>query len=334
MSSGEAPWWRADDGRGGDMKAVRFDEYGGVDVLEVREVEDPIAGAGEVLVAVKAAGINPGEIAIREGRLHSRWPATFPSGEGTDFAGVVRALGAGVSGLAVGDEVLGWTEERASQAELVVVSHEQLATKPTTVSWEVAGSLFVVGFAAYASVQAVAPQAGETVVVSAAAGGVGSAAVQLARRTGATVIGLAGEHNHDWLRSHEILPVTYGDGQAERIAEAAHGKIDAFIDTFGGGYVELAIELGVAPRRINTIIDYEAVERLGVNAQGTHAIASAPLLAELTGLVADGSLEIPIARTFPLEEVRDAYRELSARHSHGKIVLLPRDEKLSVLSPT
>jgi NADPH:quinone reductase-like Zn-dependent oxidoreductase len=305
------------------MKAVRFDEYGGVDVLNVREVEDPVAGAEEVLVAVKAAGINPGEIGIREGHLHERFPATFPSGQGTDLAGVVREVGAGVSAFAAGDEVLGWTEQRASQAELVVVPADQLTAKPPSVPWEVAGSLFIAGFAAYASVQAVAPQAGETVVVSAAAGGVGSVAVQLARRTGATVIGLAGERNHDWLRRHDIVPVAYGEGQAERIREAASGGVDAFIDTFGDGYVDLAIELGVAPRRINTIIDFEAVQRLGVQAQGTHSIASAPLLAELAKLVADGSLEIPIARTFPLEEVRDAFRELAARHSHGKIVLLP-----------
>ena len=305
------------------MKAVRFDEYGGVDVLEVREVEDPVAGPGQVLVAVKAAGVNPGEISIREGRLHERWPATFPSGEGTDLAGVVRAVGDGVTAFAVGDEVLGWTEERASHAELVVVPADQLTAKPASVSWEAAGSLFVVGLAGYASVQAVAPQAGETVVVSAAAGGVGSVAVQLARRAGATVIGLASEHNHDWLRNHDIVPVTYGDGQAERIRDAADGTIDAFMDTFGAGYVGLAIGLGVAPQRINTIIDYEAVQRLGVHGQGTHAIASAALLAELVQLVADGSLEIPIARTFALDQVRDAYRELALRHSHGKIVLLP-----------
>jgi NADPH:quinone reductase-like Zn-dependent oxidoreductase len=305
------------------MRAVRFDEYGGVDVLEVREVEDPVAGQGEVLVAVRAAGINPGEISIREGRLHERFPATFPSGEGTDFAGVVQALGDGVNAFAVGDEVLGWTEQRASHAELVVVPDDQLTAKPASVPWEVAGSLFVVGFAAYASVDAVAPQAGETVVVSAAAGGVGSVAVQLARRTGARVIGLAGEHNHDWLRRHDIVPVIYGEGQADRIREAAGDTVDAFIDTFGNGYVDLAIELGVAPQRINTIADFEAVRRLGVHAQGTHAIASAPLLAELVGLLADGSLEIPIARTYPLDQVRDAFSELAARHSHGKIVLLP-----------
>ena len=305
------------------MKAVQFDEYGGLDVLEVRDVEDPVAGAGEVLVAVKAAGINPGEIAIREGRMHERWPASFPSGQGTDLAGVVKDVGAGVSGFSIGDEVLGWTEQRASQAELVVVPAEQLTAKPAALSWEVAGSLFVAAMAAYASVQAVAPQAGETVIVSAAAGGVGSIAAQLAVQTGARVIGLAGEHNHEWLRRHEIVPVSYGAGQDERIRAAAGGKIDAFIDTFGGGYVDLAIELGVPVERINTIADFEAVQRLGVHAQGTHAIATAPLLGELAGLAGAGTLEIPIADTFALEDVRDAFRELEARHSHGKIVLLP-----------
>lgn len=305
------------------MKAVRFDEYGGIDVLDVREVEDPVAGSGEVLVAVKAAGINPGEIAIREGRLHERWPATFPSGEGTDFAGTVKAVGEGVDDFAVGDEVLGWTEQRASHAELVVVPAEQLTAKPASVPWEVAGSLFVAGMAGLASVQAVNPQPGETVVVSAAAGGVGSVAVQLAHNAGARVIGLASEQNHSWLRAHDIIPITYGDGQAHRIREASDGTVDAFIDTFGGGYVDLAIELGVSPQRINTIIDYDAVQRWGVHAQGTHAIASAPLLAQLVGLVAAGRLEIPIARTYPLAQVRDAFTELAARHTHGKIVLLP-----------
>jgi NADPH:quinone reductase-like Zn-dependent oxidoreductase len=145
------------------MNAVRFDEYGGLDVLDVREVDDPVAGSGEVLVAVKAAGINPGEISIREGRLHDRWPATFPSGEGTDLAGVVQALGEGVSGFGVGEEVLGWTEQRASHAELVVVPDDQLTAKPASVPWEVAGSLFVVGMAALASVKAVDPQPHETV---------------------------------------------------------------------------------------------------------------------------------------------------------------------------
>src|SRR5947209_10809952 len=132
--------------------------------------------------------------------------------------------------------------------------------------------------AAYACVEAVKPVAGETAVVSAAAGGVGSIAVQLTRRTGATVIGLAGLQNHDWLRSHDVVPVQYGDGQADRIRQATGGGVDAFIDTFGGGYVDLGIELGVAPERINTIIDYEAAGRGGALTRGTHAIASAERL--------------------------------------------------------
>ena len=304
------------------MKAVRFDRYGGVDVLEVQEVEDPTAGQGRVVVAVRAAGINPGEISIREGRLHERWPATFPSGQGTDLAGVVREVGGEVDAFKPGDEVLGWTEERASQAELVAVPADQLTPKPASLPWEVAGSLFVAGMAAYASVKAVAPKAGETVVVSAAAGGVGSIAVQLARLTGAQVIGLASERHHGWLRGRDVIPVTYGDGQEERIRAAA-SHIDAFIDTFGSGYVDLAIALGVAPDRINTIIDWDAVQRHGVSAQGTHAVATAELLAELAQLAASGSIEVPIARSYPLDQVQKAFAELAERRTQGKIVLIP-----------
>ena len=306
------------------MKAVRFDHYGGPEVLEVREVERPAAAAGEVLVAVRAASINPGEIAIREGFLHERWPATFPSGEGTDFAGVVAQTGTGVEAFAAGDEVVGWTERRASHAEYVTVPDEWLVPKPPDMSWDVAGSLFVAPLAAYACVAATAPRAGENVVVSGAAGGVGSVAVQLARLTGASVIGLASEPNHAWLRAHDIVPVTYGEGAGERILWAADGRVDAFIDTFGGGYVDLALgELHVPKERINTIADFAAIERLGVGGQGTHAIASAEVLAEVAELVASGRVEIPIARTYPLAQVRDAFEELALRKTHGKIVLIP-----------
>ena len=305
------------------MRAVRFDRYGGVDVLEVREVEDPTASPRRVVVAVKAAGINPGEIAIREGQLHERWPATFPSGQGSDLAGVVSEVGAGMDALELGDEVLGWTEERASQAELVAVAADHLTLKPASLPWEAAGALFVAGMAATASVRAVAPRSGETVVVSAAAGGVGSIAAQLARRTGAAVIGLAAEPNHGWLRAHGIEPVTYGEGQDERLADVADGPIYAFIDTFGGGYVDLALKLGVPRERINTIADFQAAQRHGVNAQGTHAVATAELLGELAQLVADGEVEVPIAGTFPLDRVREAYSELAQRHTRGKIVLMP-----------
>jgi NADPH:quinone reductase-like Zn-dependent oxidoreductase len=306
------------------MKAVRFDEYGGVDVLDVREVDDPQPEPGRVVVRVRATGLNPGEIPIREGAFHERAPATFPSGEGTDLAGEVAAVADGDSGFAVGDAVLGWTDERAAHAELVSVPAEQLVAKPEELRWEVAGALFVVSLAALASVRAVAPNAGETVVVSAAAGGVGSVAIQLARRTGATVIGLAGEDNHEWLRAHDILPVAYGEGQADRIREASNGSVDAFIDTFGGGYVDLALELGVAPERVDTIIDFEAAGRHeGVQTKGTYAIASAEPLSEMAALVAAGEVEVPIARTYPLDQVREAYTELAKRHTRGKIVLVP-----------
>ena len=305
------------------MKAVRFDNYGGVEVLEVREVDDPVPGPGEVLVRVRAASINPGEIGIREGRLHERWPATFPSGEGTDFAGVVEAVGEGVSAFAPGEDVIGWTEQRASHAELVVAPETQVVPKPDGLSWEVAGSLFVAPMAAWACVDAVAPAPGEVVVVSGAAGGVGSVAVQLAVRTGARVIGLASEPNHEWLRSRGVIPVTYGDGQAERIREAAGGEVDAFIDTFGSGYVDLAIELGVPTQRINTIADFAAIERLGVRGEGTHAVATAAILSEIAELVASGAIEIPIAKTYALGEVRAAFEDLSRRKTHGKIVLIP-----------
>jgi NADPH:quinone reductase-like Zn-dependent oxidoreductase len=304
------------------VKAVRFDRYGGSDVLDVREVEDPIAGPGRVLVSVRAAGINPGEISIREGRMHERFPATFPSGQGSDLAGVVKQVGDGVDGFSPGDEVLGWSDERSSQAELVAVPADHLTAKPHSLLWDVAGALFVAGMAAWASVQAVAPRAGETVVVSGAAGGVGSIAVQLARRTKARVIGLAGEHNHAWLRGHDIVPVSYGVGQAERIREAADGRADAFIDTFGSGYVKLAIDLGVPADRINTIADFPAIRQYGVKSDGTQSAASAERLGELAELVAGGAIEVPIARTYPLDQVRAAYEDLADRHTHGKIVLI------------
>jgi NADPH:quinone reductase-like Zn-dependent oxidoreductase len=304
-------------------RAVRFDEYGGVDVLRVAEVERPVPGPGQVLVQVKAAGINPGEASIRAGLLADRWPATFPSGQGSDLAGVVAEVGDGVDAFAPGDEVIGFTHERASHAELVVADANDLTPRPSGVPWEAAGALFVAGSTAYAAVRAVELSAGDTVVVSGAAGGVGSLAVQLAKNAGATVIGLASEANHEWLAGLGVVPVTYGEGVAERIRSAAGGRVDAFIDTFGSGYVDLAIELGVQPDRIDTIIDWDAAAKYGVKTDGNMAGASAEVLAELAAEIAAGRLEIAIAKVYPLDEVREAFRELERRHTRGKIVLVP-----------
>lgn len=304
-------------------KAVRLEQYEGIDVLKVVDVERPVPQAGQVLVHVKAAGINPGEAAIREGVFAELWPATFPSGQGSDFAGVVAELGSGVDGFAVGDEVIGFTDNRASHAEFVVAEATNLTAKPAGVSWEQAGSLFVAGTTAYAAVRSVSLKEGDTVVVSGAAGGVGSLAVQLAVKAGAKVIGLAGKANHEWLAAHGVIPVAYGDGVADRITEAAGGPVDAFIDTFGGGYVELALELGVKADRIDTIIDFAAAAQYGVKTEGNAAAASADVLAELAGLIDAGELELVVAEVYPLDHVRDAYRELEQRHTRGKIVLRP-----------
>ena len=306
-------------------KAVKFDQYGGIDVLEVRDVPRPVPGEGQVLVEVRAAGINPGEAMIRKGALHDMWPATFPSGQGSDLAGVVAEPGPGVTEFNVGDEVLGFTEERAGQAEYVVVPADQLTPKPARVPWEVAGGLFVAGTTAYAAVRSVAPRPNDTVAVAGAAGGVGTIAVQLARAAGATVIGIAGPSNDEWLTAHGVIPVNYGDGLAGRLRSAAPGgRIDAFLDFFGGGYVELAVtQLGVPPERVDTIIDFPAVERFGVQAAGNADASNAQVLAELAGLVAAGELEVPIAGVFPLDDVQEAYRTLEQRHTRGKIVLRP-----------
>ena len=304
------------------MKAVRFDEYGELDVLKVIEVPSPEPGPGQVLVEVKAAGINPGEAKIRAGLLHDRFPATFPSGEGSDLAGTVAALGRGVVGIAEGQEVIGYTDNRASHAEFVLVEAGNLTPKPAEVPWEVAGALFVAGATAYAAVRAVSLAAGDTVVVAGATGGVGSIAVQLARLAGATVIGIASRAHHGWLQRRGVIPVEYGDGVADRIRQAAADHLDAFIDTVGLDYVRVALDLGVEPARIDTIVDFAAVAELGVQAQGNAAGASAAVLADLAGLVASGRLEVPIAATFPLADVSQAYRTLERGGLLGKIVLI------------
>jgi NADPH:quinone reductase-like Zn-dependent oxidoreductase len=308
------------------MKAVRFDDYGDVDVLKVEDVPVPGPGPGQVLVRVRAAGINPGEAKIREGLLAARWPSTFPSGEGSDLAGVVDRLGSGVTTAAPGDEVIGWVDTRSSQAEYAVVEAGNLTPKPAAVSWEAAGALPVAGFTAWAAVRSVSLKPGDTLVVTGAAGGVGSLAVQLAKLAGATVIGLASPANHDWLKRHGVIPVGYGDGVADRIREAvpAGQRADAFIDTYGGDYVEFALnELKVAPARVDTIVRFDAVQQYGVKSEGNAVGASAETLRELAGLIAAGELEVPIAATYPLDQVRDAYTRLGTGHILGKIVLIP-----------
>jgi NADPH:quinone reductase len=308
---------------GTSSRAVRFDHYGDRSVLYVTDVPIPTPEAGEVVVEVKAAAINPGEAAIRSGALADRFPATFPSGEGSDLAGIVFAVGDGVDDFAIDDPVLGFSFRRSSHATYVSVPTSQLIHKPAELSWEVAGSLYVVGCTAYAAVRAVEAKEGETIAVSAAAGGVGTVVVQLLALRGSHVLGIASQANADWLRAHGAVPVPYGDGLADRLRDAAAGTIDAFIDLFGPEYLEVAVDLGVPRDRIETIASFEKAQELGVKAEGSGTASTPEVLTEMANLVASGAIGIPIAATYPLDRVADAFAELEQRHTRGKIVLIP-----------
>jgi len=304
-------------------RAVRFDHYGDADVLYLADIPLPTPSAGEVLVEIRATGINPGETNIRTGALHNRFPATFPSGQGSDLAGIVTALGDDVRDFAVGDEVLGFSWQRSSHATHTVVPTAQLVAKPPQLTWEVAGSLYVVGCTAYAAVRAIDPQPGETVAVSAAAGGVGSIVVQLLALRGARILGIASPTNDTWLTEHHATPIHYGEGLAARLAAAAPDGIDAFIDLYGPEYVQLAADLGIRRDRIETVIAFDKAEELGTQAQGSVDASNRDVLAELAGLVASGQVQMPVAATYPLDHVVDAFRQLERRHTHGKIALIP-----------
>ena len=305
-------------------QAVRFAQYGDRDVLYVTDVPMPEPGPGDVVVEVRAAAINPFDTMIRSGVIRDLFPVTFPAGQGNDLAGVVTAVGAEVDGLAIGDEVLGWTQSGTTQATHVAVPAVQSVAKPPQVSWEVAGSLHMVGATAYAALRAVGAQSGETVVVSAAAGGVGSFLVQLLTERGVRVLGIASPAKVEWLEKHGVIPVPYGDGLRERLEQAAGARgIDAFIDLYGPEYLDLAIALGIKPDRIQTTVAMERAAEIGARTDGRHNATAREILVELVGLVASGAVEIPIAAAYPLGRVADAFAELEQRHTHGKIVLIP-----------
>ena len=304
-------------------RAVRFDRYGDRDVLYVADVAVPEPAVGEVVVEVRAAGINPGEVAIRSGALESRFPATFPSGEGSDLAGVVSAVGEGVTEFAVGDEVLGWSWRRSSHAEYVAVPVTQLIDKPSQLSWEVAGSLYVVGCTAYAAVRAVGPRQGDTVAVSGAAGGVGTVVVQLLRTKGATVLGIASPPHHDWLAAHGVIPVSYGDGLADRF-ELPRRTASMPSSTSSGRSTCSSRSTSASHRTASRPPSRgEKANELGTKSEGSVDASTTEVLSEMADLVASGRIEIPIAATYKLEQVRDAFAELEQRHTLGKIVLIP-----------
>jgi len=297
------------------MKAVRYDRFSGINGIYLADLPEPVAGPGEVVVRVEAGALNPGALPALHGSSYT---------PGRDLAGEVVTVGAGVLGFTVGDAVLGRLQSWDAHAQFVAIPADQLVNKPQALSWDVAGSLYTTPMAGLGAIRAVEPRPGETIVISGASGGVGFTAAQLALRAGARVIGLTSDTHVDLLRHHGIEPVQYGDGERERIL-ATTDRADAFIDTVGGGYLDLALSLGVPKDRINTVVDYRGAKEKGVKSLGTTDAGGLPALAELATLAATGDLHIPIAATYPLTAVRDAYQALADRKVHGRIVLHPQD---------
>lgn len=299
-------------------KAVGYREYGDPEVLEIIDVPEPHAGPGEVRVAVRAAGLNPFDFKVRRGGyLPSH---TLPSLQGAEFAGVVDEVGDGVAEWSVGDEVLGWTG-RGAQAEFVAVPAAHLAAKPSGLDWSVAASIGLVANTAKRAVDSLGLGPGDTVLVTAAAGGVGVMTVQFARATGATVVGTASQANHEFLRSLGVIPVAYGEGEFGRLRAAAPDGYTAALDNIGGEAIRTALALGIPAERVNTIADHGAVEKLGVRGVGGGKKTSEELAGFAQQAVA-GELVVPIRSTYHLADVVAAFRDLETGHGLGKVVLL------------
>lgn len=304
-------------------RAVVFPRFGDADVLEIVEVELPPFGPDRVLVRVRAAGVQPFDARFRAGYFDPYVPAQLPQTLGNEFAGVVEQVGADVTGVAPGDEVIGWVWQ-AAYAERVVVGADEIVPKPEGMPWPEAGALSASGQTAHTALQELGVEKGETVLIHAAAGGVGHFAVQLAREWGVQAIGTASERNHEYLRGLGAIPVTYGAGLVERVRAAAPQGVDAALDAHGGDEaIEASVELVADRKRIGTLSGYAAAQRFGIELIGTQR--STTRLGELADLYRQGELQVTVQATFPLDAVADAHREVETGHVRGKIVLLVGD---------
>jgi NADPH:quinone reductase-like Zn-dependent oxidoreductase len=286
--------------------------------LQLLELDDPQAGPGQIRVRVKAAGVQPVDCWVRAGRMPPWAIRPFPLIPGNEFAGVVDQVGEGVSSFFVGSEVLGFTA-LGCYAEYVVVSADQVVSRPAALSWEVAGGLSGAGQTAHLAMAELEVGTGDTVLINAAAGGVGTVAVQLARARGATVIGTASAANHEYLRSLGATPISYGDGLVERVQALAPNGVDAALDGAGGGALEASLALVANRDRILTLVEHDRAEQLGVRV--IRSQRSAARLVALVDLCVREQLRISIRRTYPLRLAADAHREIESRHGAGKIVL-------------
>jgi NADPH:quinone reductase-like Zn-dependent oxidoreductase len=301
------------------MRAAAAVEFGSPEALRIIELEDPQAGPGEIRVRVRAAGIGPADCAVRRGWTLPGTTVELPLILGQDFAGTVDQVGEGVSGLTVGSDVLGF-RTFGCHAEYLVVPANQAVKKPSEMPWAVAGAFPGGAQTAHTTLQSLNVGGGDVVLIHAAAGAVGTVAVQLARLVGATVIGTASERNHDYLRSLGAIPITYGDGLVERVRALVPGGVDAVVDTMGGDTLLASLELVKDRDRIGSIVDPPTAVRLGVRA--VRSDRSATRLTELLEFYRRGDLRVTIWKTFPLEAVADAHREVETRHRRGKIVLI------------
>ena len=302
-------------------RAIQFAEFGPASVLQVVDQPEPHPDSGQVRVAVKAAGLNVIDSKLRDGGLQAYIPIQPPSGLGNDYAGVVDEVGKGVTSVAVGDEVIGSAPFR-SLAEYVVVDASTPAPKPSGLSWEVAAGIPVAGTSAYNSVNTLGLGPDDVVLVSAAAGGVGVFAAQLAKRTGATVIGTASERNHEYLKSLGVIPVTYGPGLVDRIRLVSPQGITAVLENYGSEAIEAGLALGVAPTRINTIAG--GAETYGVGGAGGTPEDPA-IVGAVAALVDGGEVVVPIEGVYAIDDVVAAYVHFETRHLRGKVILRMRD---------
>jgi NADPH:quinone reductase-like Zn-dependent oxidoreductase len=297
------------------VKSVQFNEYGDPDVLHVVEADEPHAGPGQVRIKVAAAGVNGMDWKIRAGYLKDMMPVTFPAGLGLDASGVVDEVGDGVDDVKVGDAVFG--SGRATYAEYAVLNY--WATKPDALSFAEAAGYPIPVETAIRILDQVGVQAGQTLLVSGASGGVGSAVLQIARDRGITVIGTAGAANQDYVRSLGATPTTYGDGLVERVRALAPNGIDAALDIAGSGVIADLIELTGDPGRVLSIADFAAPEQ---GAQvSTDSVNQNAAYAEAARLATAGELSIPVQQSFPLDQAAQAHSLSAAGHVVGRLVL-------------
>lgn len=301
------------------MKAAAIASFGPPEVLQITEIDNPQAGPGQIRVRVKAAGVQPYDWAVRKGWAPPAVDIRFPQILGNEFAGIVDQVGEGVEQFRVGSEVLGWSL-LSCYAEFVVVHADQAVTKPPQMPWEEAGGMSASGQTAHTALQVLGVGEGDTVLLHAAAGGVGSLAVQLAKAWGATVIGTASERNHEYLRSLGAIPVAYGDGLVDRVRKLAPDGVDVALDAIGGEALQASIQLVNNRDRIGTLVDFDQGQQLGI--QLIRSQRSAARLAELVELYVQGKLRVPVSKTFPISDAASAHRESETGHVRGKIVLL------------